>query len=91
MSQHTVHWTDRRREPGCPPNPNFPEGVDVDVSSGAETFCDVALPYPAKRCGYYTVTCNLCRYSAILTTAGRPDDPRAIRLPCNLRTPTGRA
>jgi C4-type Zn-finger protein len=42
------------------------------------------LPYPAKRCGIYLVVCERCGYSAAITTAGRPDDPRKVTLPCKL-------
>jgi C4-type Zn-finger protein len=42
------------------------------------------LPYPAKRCGLFLVICDKCGYSAAITTAGRPDDPRKVTLPCKL-------
>lgn len=34
----------------CPPNPNFPNGVKVDVSDGLIA-CTKDLPYPATECG----------------------------------------
>lgn len=77
----SIKWIDRHREPKCPPNPAFPEGVDVDVSDGARS-CQTPLPYPAPRCGVYVVTCDVCGYAAGFTTAGRPDDPRSVRVPC---------
>jgi hypothetical protein len=77
-----IKWIDSSREPVCEPDPDFPTGRDVDVSMGIKRACYSALPYPAKRCGYYVVRCNKCGYVAIVTTAGRPDDPRSIRLPC---------
>lgn len=76
-----VEWIDRHREPQCPPNPRYPNGIDVDVSGGAES-CVTDVPYPAKRCGAYHVTCKRCGYSALVTTAGRVDDPRTVRVPC---------
>lgn len=79
----TVEWIDSGREPRCPPNPGFPAGIDIDVSDGKAS-CQVALPYPAKRCGSYIVKCRLCGYAAACTTAGRPDDPRSIKIPCQL-------
>ena len=79
---HTVTWVDREREPRHPPNPNFPAGKDIDASNGAAQTCKVDLPYPAKRCGYYLVECTFCGLRVAATTAGRPDDPRLIILPC---------
>ena len=80
----SVEWFDRGREPQCKPNPNFPEGVDLDSSGGSEPTCTVDLPYPAVRCGYYFIECETCGLRAIATTAGRPDDPRSIKLACKL-------
>lgn len=76
-----VEWIDRNREPQCPPNPLYPKGVDVDMSEGAES-CVTDVPYPAKRCGAYLVECKRCGFSALVTTAGRIDDPRTVRVPC---------
>ena len=77
-----VQWVDHRREPQCQPNPAFPDGIDLDVSGGAERSCSTDLPYPAKRCGVYIVTCEACAVRAVITTAGRPDDPRSVRVAC---------
>lgn len=79
---HQVKWLDAGREPQCPPNPNYPNGIDVDISLGAKNACDVTLPYPAKRCGQYVVKCDRCKSVSIITTAGRPDDPKSVRLAC---------
>jgi hypothetical protein len=81
-----ITWHDRGREPTQPPNPAYPDGIDLDVTAGAMPVCQVPLPYPAKRIGYYTVFCKTCRYSVACTTAGRPDDPRSIKLPCHIRS-----
>ncbi len=51
---------DRGREPKCAPDPNFPDGKDMDMSFGGE-FCETKLPYPAKRCGIYAVECRALR------------------------------
>lgn len=83
MSAHTVRWFDAGKEPQCEPNPAFPTGVDLDPCAGAPG-CKVALPYPAKRCGYYVVTCKVCGFQAYIATAGRADDPRSVRLPCKI-------
>jgi len=77
---HKVEWIDGGREPRCEPNPNFPEGRDIRI--GADTSCIVALPYPAKRCGVYIITCEACGVKTGVTTAGRPDDPRSVEIPC---------
>ena|ERR1700686_4749398 len=77
-----VKWIDRYREPQCPPNPEFPEGVDIDHSSPGQKTCRTELPYPAPRCGYWYVECKTCGYNVIITTAGRPDDPRSATLLC---------
>lgn len=77
-----IDWIDREREPQCPPDPRFPNGIDVDVSAGRLS-CETALPYPAPRCGMFYVECQVCGANAMITTAGRLDDPRSARLPCN--------
>lgn len=81
-AQFKIDWIDRGREPQCPPNPAFPNGVDADCTLGLTDGCTVKLPYPAERCGYYYVECCKCKTNAIITTAGRPDDPRSVKLPC---------
>lgn len=85
-SKVKIEWVDGGREPQCSPNPSFPEGIDLDCSSGAELACTYDLPYPAKRCGYYLITCKVCGFKAGATTAGRPDDPRSITMPCKIKS-----
>jgi hypothetical protein len=82
-----VRWIDRGREPQCPPDPAFPNGVDLDGAKalGVPT-CYTALPYPAKRCGLYYVECEACGCNAMITTAGRADDPRSVLMPCKRGT-----
>ena len=80
----TVTWTDSGMEPQCAPDPDFPKGKDLDVSSGAKLTCSTDLPYPAKRIGIYTVECSSCGLKAVITTAGRLDDPRHVKVPCRL-------
>jgi hypothetical protein len=87
MMQHTVRWVDAGREPQCQPNPNYPKGIDMDCSEGAQATCTIRLPYPARRCGYYHIMCETCGLSVACTTAGRPDDPRSIKLACQLVKP----
>lgn len=81
-----ITWIDRGREPQSPPNPEYPDGVDVDVTAGAngEKTCKVDLPYPAKRCGMYVIHCKTCDWITAVTTAGRPDDPRSVTIPCKV-------
>jgi len=82
--QFNIEWDDHHREPKCKPNPAYPEGIDVDVTKGADLKCTAKLPYPAKRCGLFLVTCLHCGIRVGVTTAGRPDDPRSISIPCSL-------
>ena len=80
-----IEGIDREREPQCAPDPDFPEGIDVDVSKGGTVTCTTDLPYPAKRCGIYKVTCRVCGLSVGVTTAGRPDDPRSLKMACRIK------
>ena len=82
MSHHSIQWVDSGREPRCPPNPEFPKGIDIKAVDHEENHCLVNLPYPAKRCGVYMITCALCDTTIAVTTAGRPDDPRSVEMPC---------
>ena len=77
-----VVWVDKGREPKCAPDPDYPNGIDMDVSYGAESTCSTGLPYPARRCGLYIVTCQVCGFVVGVTTAGRPDDPRSLKMAC---------
>jgi hypothetical protein len=81
-----IKWVDAGREPTQTPNPDYPEGIDIDLTKDGEPSCHTELPYPAKRCGYYYVECRVCGRNAAITTAGRPDDPRSVRLPCKVIT-----
>jgi hypothetical protein len=83
--QFTIVWLDSGREPQCPPNPDYPNGIDVPSPRHGEAgfkFCTVTLPYPAKRCGSYVIECTKCGFRVGITTAGRPDDPRSVELEC---------
>lgn len=78
-----VKWIDGKREPQCAPNPNHPSGADVDMRHDAdEPSCLCDLPYPARRCGVYAVECSKCASRVVVTTAGRADDPRSVRVTC---------
>ena len=80
-----IRWVDRRREPQCAPNPAYPEGKDIAGAVPGEPACTTPLPYPARRIGYYRVECLRCGRILIVTTAGRPDDPRSVTVPCQGR------
>lgn len=82
-----IKWLDGRREPQNPPDPRYPDGIDIDGSAGAMIACSTALPYPARRCGQYLVQCDTCGQRVVLTTAGRRDDPRSLRVACKGRKP----
>jgi hypothetical protein len=83
MANLTVHWIDRGREPQCAPNPDYPDGIDLDATRQGDRCCWTKLaPYPAPRCGYFVIRCDECDQNVVCTTAGRPDDPRSIRIRC---------
>lgn len=77
-----IEWKDAGFEPRQQPDPRYPLGIDLDMTKSTEPFCRIALPYPAKRCGYYLVECSTCGQKIVITTAGRPDDPRSVKLAC---------
>ena len=66
--------------PKCQSDPAYPNGIDLDASNGEEG-CRVELPYPAMGVGFWCVQCR-CGATAACTTAGRPDDPRSIKIAC---------
>lgn len=78
--QFKIEWEDHGREPQCTPDPDFPNGKDIDL--GVQPSCKVEVPYPAKRCGMYVIECIKCGVRTGVTTAGRADDPRSITIPC---------
>lgn len=84
-NQMTVTWEDSGQDPQCAPDPNYPDGMDLDASAGVQPSCKVDLPYPAKRIGVYTIICGVCGIKVMLTTAGRLDDPRSLTIPCRTK------
>jgi hypothetical protein len=82
-----ISWLDRGRDPTCAPDPNYPNGKDVDVVVCPDKpICEGELqPYPAPRCGLIMIKCNRCGSVTGVTTAGRPDDPRSLRMNCTFR------
>jgi len=80
---HDVIFRRSGRGPAqCPPNPDYPHGMDLDAAGTAPASCTVKLPYPAPECGHFLVSCHGCGLSVGVTAAGRPDDPSSIKLPC---------
>jgi hypothetical protein len=80
-----IYWADAGREPKLPPNPKYPNGVDLDLTGG-RPYCETTLAYPAPRCGSYLIKCRVCGITAAITTAGRADDPRSVKLACKVKT-----
>lgn len=83
--QFRIQWIDGGREPQCASDPAYPNGVDVNLVPAGQDSCKAALPYPAKRCGIHLVRCTICGFTIGGTAAGRPDDPRSVRVPCSQR------
>lgn len=76
----TFEGTGRKAQ--CSPNPDYPNGIAIDLSQGAEKACETDLGYPAPCIGTWKVECGLCGYTAIITAAGRVDDPVSVKVPC---------
>jgi hypothetical protein len=81
----TVKFIDGGRAATQRPDPDYPDGIDIDASAGRTPVCETALPYPAPRCGVLTIHCDVCGANIALTTAGRADDPRSLRIACKRR------
>lgn len=79
-----VTWVDERRQPRHPPNPAYPNGIEVDCSGGAAVTCTQALAYPAKGCGQYFLVCETCGRTILVTATGRADDPRSVKVACKI-------
>ena len=80
-----VTFHDSGREPKNPPDPAYPNGINIDISKGAGVCCLVELPYPAPRCGQWVIVCEECNQANVVTAAGRPDDPRTVKIACRLQ------
>jgi hypothetical protein len=66
----------------CPPNPAYPNGIEMDAAGAGVVACKVDLPYPAPECGVFEITCEACGCGVVITAAGRPDDPTSVKIPC---------
>lgn len=81
-----VKFNDSGRSPTQPADPKYPKGQDINLAANAiQKVCCRNLPYPAPRCGTYSIVCRACHFTALVTVAGRADDPRTITLPCKAR------
>jgi hypothetical protein len=78
-----ITFVDSGRYPKCPPDPKFPDGIDVDLAFGAAPTCTVAVPYPSPRCGYLKIECERCGLAVAVTVAGRADDVRQVTVACH--------
>jgi len=83
----TVKFNDSGRKAQNPADPRHPRGVDLSVvEDKAKPYCGFGLPYPAPGVGTYSVVCDDCRFTALVTVAGRADDPRSIAMNCKGRS-----
>jgi hypothetical protein len=80
MGQIEISWLSRHRKAQTAADPNHPNGRDID--GGQRPACKVELQYPAECVGLYYVECLDCKSNMLITTAGRPDDPKTVMLPC---------
>jgi hypothetical protein len=80
MTLH-VEFEDSGKPPQCPPNPAYPDGIDVDSSGRRLPACRVKLPKVVTT-GLFIVRCDVCHKAVAITTAGRPDDPRSFTMDC---------
>lgn len=62
--------------------PEYPNGVDVDLSAGAQDICVATLIYPAPQSGLCNVTCQNCGYQIALSVHAMADDAKSIKVPC---------
>lgn len=81
-SRFLIDWIDAHRESAHPADPDYPEGIAIDVAQEAPRACRVQLESPAKGRGLWVISCRACGYAIALATAGRADDPCSVRVPC---------
>jgi hypothetical protein len=78
---HEVKFHSHGRKARCAPDPDYPNGKDIDLAPGVRN-CEVLLPYPAECCGLWLIACTQCGTRVGVTAAGRPDDPRSVLVAC---------
>ena len=79
MEQVEISFLSTGRIATCKPNPDYPNGCDIDVTDGKGGVW-VEIPYPAPCCGTWIVGGGGLARVAV-TAAGRPDDPRRVKIP----------
>ena len=77
-----ARWVDQERVSTYPADPAYPHGAAIDVALDAAHACRLALPSPTVGCGLWVIKCRRCHYALCVGTAGRPDDPCSVRIPC---------
>jgi hypothetical protein len=87
LKRFNVKWLDGGRPPQSPPDPDYPDGLDVVIPRGqndSEKTCHADIPYPPphRHIGQWLITCTLCGFKLMMTAASRPDDPKSVTFPC---------
>jgi hypothetical protein len=83
---HFVTFWDRHRKAQDPPDPRYPRGMIINGPGWAQgKCCKVKLPYPAPSCGNWFIECDQCGANAMVTCAGRPDDPKLYKMRCGVK------
>ena len=82
--QWDIRFIGAGRKAQNPPNAEYPDGIDLDISEGKPS-CSTPIPYPAPEVGKWLVHCKTCDNLSMITAAGRPDDPRSMTIPCKLK------
>lgn len=85
MTGLTATFHSYGRKATCEPDPAYPDGMVVDVASEGQSACSVELTYPAPEVGVWLLECSICGLSAVITAAGRVDDPKSVRAPCKIQ------
>src|SRR5262245_18491236 len=80
--QWRLHWLPKAEAAQEAARPEFPNGIDVDLSEGSPHSCKCDLPYPAAGNGMHAVECLICGLRAGVTAAGRVDDPKSVKFRC---------
>jgi hypothetical protein len=87
-NKHTVTFhKSGRGKAQSPADPAYPNGMKIDT--GVRPSCEVKLDYPAPECGQFLIVCNECKSNAVVTAAGRRDDPISVTVPCRVIDITG--
>jgi len=85
FDRFTIHWHDRGRPPKVAPNPDYPDGIELDLRQDKDrSACNINLPYPTghENIGTWVVECSKCGLRIGITAASRPDDPRSALVNC---------